>query len=155
VQWTIDRLTFLRMCEDRGVEPCGPLMTLLNGETAYRRQLQLFDRADERYNAGLFHFRAERGRAEPRDELTTRLALDDKPLKEIVRGRSWTSLQPTGGCRQLAIAVKNVPIVSLNRLWRIRRRVSVKQDFAECRGSCRATKPQRLRRPEGDPALRR
>ena len=61
-------------------------MTLLNGEAAYRRLLEIYDRADERYNSGLFHFHAERGRAEPPDELTTRLALDDKPLKEIIRG---------------------------------------------------------------------
>jgi hypothetical protein len=86
VQRTIDRLIFLRMCEDRGIENYGQLMTLLNGEAAYRRLLEVFDRADERYNSGLFHFHAERGRAEPPDELTTRLALDDKPLKEIVRG---------------------------------------------------------------------
>ena len=86
VQRTIDRLIFLRMCEDRGIETYGQLMTLLNGEAAYRRLLEVYDRADERYNSGLFHFHAERGRAEPPDELTTRLALDDKPLKEIVRG---------------------------------------------------------------------
>ncbi|HVA45209.1 MAG TPA: N-6 DNA methylase [Pirellulales bacterium] len=86
VQRTIDRLIFLRMCEDRGIETYGQLMTLLNGEAAYRRLLEVYDRADERYNSGLFHFHAERGRAEPPDELTMRLALDDKPLKEIVRG---------------------------------------------------------------------
>jgi hypothetical protein len=48
--------------------------------------LEIFDRADERFNSGLFHFHVERDRAEPPDELTTRLALDDKPLKEIIRG---------------------------------------------------------------------
>lgn len=86
VQRTIDRLIFLRMCEDRGIEDYGQLMTLLNGEAVYRRLLEIYDRADERYNSGLFHFHAERGRAEPPDELSTRLALDDKPLKEIIRG---------------------------------------------------------------------
>jgi hypothetical protein len=86
VQRTIDRLIFLRMCEDRGIENYGQLMTLINGETAYRRLLEIYDHADERYNSGLFHFHAERDRAEPPDELTTRLALDDKPLKEIIRG---------------------------------------------------------------------
>ena len=86
VQRTIDRLIFLRMCEDRGIEDYGQLMTLLNGEGAYRRLLEIYDRADERYNSGLFHFHAEKGRAEPPDELTTSLSLDDKPLKEIIRG---------------------------------------------------------------------
>jgi hypothetical protein len=86
VQRTIDRLIFLRMCEDRGIESYGQLMKLANGDAAYRRLLEIYDRADERYNSGLFHFRPEKGRSEPPDELTTRLALDDKPLKEIIRG---------------------------------------------------------------------
>ncbi|MGH7136663.1 MAG: hypothetical protein ACREHD_13050 [Pirellulales bacterium] len=50
VQRTIDRLIFLRMCEDRGIENYGQLMTLLNGEAAYRRLLEIYDRADERFN---------------------------------------------------------------------------------------------------------
>ncbi|HJT32562.1 MAG TPA: type I restriction endonuclease [Pirellulales bacterium] len=86
VQRTIDRLIFLRMCEDRGIENYGQLQALLNGESVYRRLLEIYDRADERYNSGLFHFHVEKGRAEPPDELTTALSLDDKPLKEIIRG---------------------------------------------------------------------
>ncbi|HEX5445232.1 MAG TPA: DNA methyltransferase, partial [Pirellulales bacterium] len=86
VQRTIDRVIFLRMCEDRGIENYGQLQALLNGESVYRRLLEIYDRADERYNSGLFHFHVEKGRAEPPDELTTALALDDKPLKEIIRG---------------------------------------------------------------------
>ncbi len=86
VQRTIDRIIFLRMCEDRGVEQYGQLQGLTNGDNVYRRLCQLFDRADERYNSGLFHFQPEKGRAEPPDELTQSLELDDKPLKEILRG---------------------------------------------------------------------
>lgn len=86
VQRTIDRIIFLRMCEDRGIEPYGQLQSLLNGEGVYRRLCDLFSRADQRYNSGLFHFEKEKGRAEPPDELTPTLALDDKPLKEIIRG---------------------------------------------------------------------
>ena len=86
VQRTIDRLIFLRMCEDRGIENYGQLQALLNGESVYRRLLEIYDRADERYNSGLFHFHDEKGRAQPPDELTTALTLDDKPLKEIIRG---------------------------------------------------------------------
>lgn len=41
VQRTIDRLFFLRMCEDRGVEDYGQLMTLLNGEAVYRRLMEM------------------------------------------------------------------------------------------------------------------
>ncbi len=59
-------------------------MALLNGENIYKRIRQNFQRADEIYNSGLFHFRDERGRAEPPDTLTLSLAIDDKPLKEII-----------------------------------------------------------------------
>jgi hypothetical protein len=85
VQRTIDRVIFLRMCEDRGVELYGQLQSLLNGEASYRRLCELFRLADERYNSGLFHFQPEKDRVEAPDELTTRLALDDKPLKGIIR----------------------------------------------------------------------
>src|SRR3990172_9151963 len=65
VQATIDRLIFLRICEDRGIEPYGQLQALLNGGTVYGRLTEVFRRADDRYNSGLFHFHAEKGRAEP------------------------------------------------------------------------------------------
>jgi len=85
VQRTIDRLIFLRICEDRGIEEYGRLLALLNSQRVYPRLCQLFQQADERYNSGLFHFRPEKGRAEPPDELTLGLTIDDKVLKEIIR----------------------------------------------------------------------
>lgn len=86
VQRTIDRIIFLRICEDRGIEDYGALLGLVNGENVYGRLRELYRRADERYNSGLFHFRSEKDRAEHPDTLTPRLAIDDKPLKEIIRG---------------------------------------------------------------------
>jgi type I restriction-modification system DNA methylase subunit/predicted type IV restriction endonuclease len=85
VQRTIDRMIFLRICEDRGIETYGALMALLNGEHVYKRLCELFHRADEKYNSGLFHFRQEKDRLEEPDELTLGLSIDDKPLKEIIR----------------------------------------------------------------------
>ncbi|MFZ2348696.1 MAG: DNA methyltransferase, partial [Candidatus Bipolaricaulis anaerobius] len=85
VQRTIDRLIFLRICEDRGIEEYGRLLALLNSQRVYPRLCEIFHRADERYNSGLFHFRPEKGRAEPPDELTLGLTIDDKVLKEIIR----------------------------------------------------------------------
>lgn len=82
----IDRIIFLRICEDRGIETYGQLQALLNGTHVYERLSYLFQQADARYNSGLFHFRHEKGRAEQPDELTLSLTLDDKPLKEIVKG---------------------------------------------------------------------
>ncbi|MCL5107934.1 MAG: N-6 DNA methylase [Chloroflexi bacterium] len=85
VQSTIDRIIFLRICEDRGIEEYGRLMALQNGTRVYERLGVLFQRADERYNSGLFHFHREKGRTELPDELTLGLVLDDKPLKDIFK----------------------------------------------------------------------
>lgn len=84
VQKTIDRIVFLRICEDRGMEAYGGLMALRNGENVYERLFHLFTKADEKYNSGLFHFKKERGR-ENFDSLAPLLQIDDKPLKEIFK----------------------------------------------------------------------
>jgi type I restriction-modification system DNA methylase subunit len=85
IQRIIDRIIFLRICEDRGIEEYGRLMVLLNGPNVYERLCQLFQQADEKYNSGLFHFRREKERRELPDELTLHLTIDDKPLKEIIK----------------------------------------------------------------------
>ena len=82
---TIDRIIFLRICEDRGVEEHGQLMALQNGRNVYARLCHLFRRADDRYNSGLFHFKNEKNRSGPPDEFSFRLTIDDKPLKEIIK----------------------------------------------------------------------
>lgn len=84
VQQTIDRLVFLRICEDRGIETYGRLRQLQNGEHTYSRLKQIFRDADDKYNSGLFHFDPENGRAQP-DTLSLGLAIDDKVLKDILR----------------------------------------------------------------------
>lgn len=85
VQRTIDRIIFLRICEDRGIESQDQLRGLLEGADVYARLCQLFYRADERYNSGLFHFQQERGRTEAPDEWTLRLSIDDATLRDIIR----------------------------------------------------------------------
>jgi type I restriction-modification system DNA methylase subunit len=85
VQKTLDRIIFLRICEDRGIEDYGQLMTLQNGANVYERLKQIFHRADEKYNSGLFHFEFERGRSEPPDEITLNLAIDDKAIKDVIK----------------------------------------------------------------------
>ncbi len=52
VQMTIDRIIFLRMAEDRGIEDYGRLMALLNGGDTYRGLCEVFRDADDRYNSG-------------------------------------------------------------------------------------------------------
>lgn len=76
VQRTIDRFIFLRMCEDRGIEIYGRLHELISGEDIYHRLGDLYRRADEKYNAGIFDFKA--------DKLSLELTIDDKVLKPIL-----------------------------------------------------------------------
>jgi len=85
VQRTIDRLLFLRICEDRAIEEYGRLKALLKEDGIYAHLLSLFAQADQRYNSGIFHFQEDRGRAEPPDSLTTGLAVDDATLAEIIQ----------------------------------------------------------------------
>lgn len=85
VQMTIDRIIFLRICEDRGIEFYGALQALFNGSETYPRMCQLFKNADDRYNSGLFHFRPEKDRRDSPDKLTLSLVIDDKPLKDILQ----------------------------------------------------------------------
>ena len=54
VQHTIDRIIFLRIAEDRGIEQYGTLLGLANGGEVYERLLQRFRHADARYNSGCF-----------------------------------------------------------------------------------------------------
>ena len=84
VQQTIDRIVFLRICEDRGIEDYGRLMALKNGNNVYKRLFQLFRKADDKYNSGLFHFKKEKTR-DNFDNLTPSLAIDDETLKDIFK----------------------------------------------------------------------
>lgn len=84
-QRIIDRIIFLRICEDRGIEPPFQLQGLLPGEQVYARLRELFTKGDHRYNSGLFHFREEKGRHEAPDELTPGLDVDDATLKHIIK----------------------------------------------------------------------
>ena len=85
VQRTIDRLLFLRICEDRAIEEYGRLKALLQEDGVYARLMEIFREADQRYNSGIFHFQEERDRAELPDSLTGTLVLDDATLKEIIQ----------------------------------------------------------------------
>lgn len=86
VQQTIDRLVFLRIAEDRGIEPYGSLKDQLDGPGIYGRLLTLFQAADTRYNSGLFHFREEPDVSGAPDRLTPTLELEDAVLRSLIRG---------------------------------------------------------------------
>ena len=76
VQQTIDRLIFLRFCEDRSVEPYGQLQVAASKGDAYKNILHLFQQADDKYNSGLFDFE--------KDNITQTLKVDNKVIKTVV-----------------------------------------------------------------------
>lgn len=84
VQQTIDRLIFLRFCEDRAVEPYGqlqnaafsPLLGRGAGGEAYKNLFELFQQADDKYNSGLFDFE--------KDQITSKLKVDNKVIKSVI-----------------------------------------------------------------------
>ena len=84
VQLIIDRIIFLRICEDRGIELYEKLKTTLAGQSVYGQLVKLFYQADEKYNSGLFHFQDEVGRLESPDVVTPKLNVDNKVVTDII-----------------------------------------------------------------------
>jgi type I restriction-modification system DNA methylase subunit len=77
VQKTIDRIIFLRVCEDRDIERYENLREIAEGgDSIYARLLRYFDRAQDRYNAGLFNMRE--------DKIAREIKIDDRVLKDII-----------------------------------------------------------------------
>jgi len=77
VQQTVDRLIFLRIAEDRGVETYGQLKASANLKgDAYRNLFFNFKQADEKYNSGLFDFK--------KDVISEHLVIDNKVIKTII-----------------------------------------------------------------------
>jgi hypothetical protein len=85
VQRTIDRIVFLRMAEDRGIETYGRLAELIKQKDIYSQLAQMFRQADGRYNSGLFHFKKGDGSSNTIDMFTLSLKVDDIVLKSILK----------------------------------------------------------------------
>ena len=84
VQQTIDRLIFLRIAEDRGIEFYGTLQEQLAKTGVYAHLLNVFHSADLRYNSGLFHFRKDAQVSGAPDLLTPKLQIDDGVLRSVI-----------------------------------------------------------------------
>lgn len=84
VQRIIDRIIFLRICEDRGAEAYGSLQGLIGRSDVYQILCTKFHEADAKYNSGLFHFKKEAGRDEVPDSLTPALNIDSKLLSSML-----------------------------------------------------------------------
>ena len=76
VQQTLDRIIFLRICEDRSIEPYGSLQDCIKQNDYYQNLLKLFKQADYKYNSGLFDFK--------KDTLSHTLQINNKALKSII-----------------------------------------------------------------------
>jgi type I restriction-modification system DNA methylase subunit len=77
VQKLLDRIIFMRICEDRGIEPYGQLQTQAEGGDVYKHLLNHFRLAESKYNSGIFDFES--------DGITPALTVDDKVLKTIIQ----------------------------------------------------------------------
>ena len=76
VQHTLDRIIFLRICEDRAIEPYGKLSNCLVGNDFYQNLFKEFKEAEEKYNSGLFDFK--------KDTLSQKIILNNKIIKKII-----------------------------------------------------------------------
>lgn len=106
VQHIIDRIIFLRVAEDRGVENYGDLreacsnlnkkwiasasprndntinvhndekITSKNGNNYYKNIVEIFKKSDGKYNSGIFDF--------SKDKITQNIEVDNKVIKEII-----------------------------------------------------------------------
>jgi len=77
VQKIIDRIIFLRICEDRAIEPYGQLQTKAESGDVYTHLLNHFKLAESKYDSGIFDFDTDR--------ITPGLSIDDRVLKTIVQ----------------------------------------------------------------------
>jgi type I restriction-modification system DNA methylase subunit len=76
VQQTIDRIIFLRIAEDRSVEPYGNLKHALKQGEYYQNLFEQFREADDKYNSGLFDF--------SKDRICANLKIENKIIKTLI-----------------------------------------------------------------------
>jgi type I restriction-modification system DNA methylase subunit len=76
VQQTIDRIIFLRIAEDRSVEPYGNLKNAVKQGNLYQNLFDLFQRADEKYNSGLFDIK--------KDKISRNVVIENKIIRTII-----------------------------------------------------------------------
>ena len=85
VQHIIDRIIFLRVAEDRGVENYGDLREACNNNNGlkpivdnsyYQNIVEIFKKSDGKYNSGIFDF--------SKDKITDKIKVDNKVIKEII-----------------------------------------------------------------------
>jgi adenine-specific DNA-methyltransferase len=76
VQKIIDRIIFLRIAEDKGMEDANILKTITNAENIYEKFNVLVEKANVKYDSGLFNS----------EDWIIHLLIDNKVLKDIIDG---------------------------------------------------------------------
>ncbi|MCA8834050.1 MAG: restriction endonuclease subunit R, partial [Proteobacteria bacterium] len=85
VQHISDRIIFLRICEDRGIETESTLQNISTQPKIYDSLKRLFQDADDKYNSGLFHFNKELEQKSVPDKLTLNLKINDPVFQSIFK----------------------------------------------------------------------
>lgn len=86
VQVLIDRIVFLRIAEDRGIEKYGRLQVAASKPHIYKQLVETFLDADRRYNSGLFHLIQQSPTDTDVDEVAPTLKISDAVIKPIING---------------------------------------------------------------------
>lgn len=76
VQQTIDRIIFLRFCEDRNIERFGTLKDAIQKDDYYKNLFNLFKEANKKYNSGLFDIK--------KDNITSKIKVENSVIKDII-----------------------------------------------------------------------
>lgn len=77
VQQNIDRIIFLRIAESKEIEPYEQLKSCLNSKNIYDELLRIFDKAEQKYNSGLFDFKKV-------DKISKNIIIPNKVLTQII-----------------------------------------------------------------------
>jgi type I restriction-modification system DNA methylase subunit len=78
VEKLIERILFLRICEDRSMERYESLKTVVSANSVYSNLVNYFESADAKYDSGIFDLQ--------NDHVTYELRIEDSILKKIITG---------------------------------------------------------------------
>ena len=76
IQKILDRILFLRIAEDRNIEPQEKLRKIAKSNKVYKDLIDYFQDADSKYNSGLFDFKI--------DTITPSIKIDNEVLTDII-----------------------------------------------------------------------
>ena len=88
----------LRFCESLGLEPVDQLKIILDKDYIYKSLLNIFEKANEKYNSGLFYFEKESSRnTDSLDLIAFNIIVDDIILSKIIN-QFYSEAQPIDFC---------------------------------------------------------